>query len=219
MHTCKRKAREKEQRRKEIIRVAGDLFFSRGYDDVTMEEVARETELAIGTLYLYFRNKDALFCAVALEGVSALNGMFRHALLENGSGAEKLEALGESYLEFYRRSPGQFKAFVEMQSRQFPAEDESVIKINAIVSENIHEIMCGCILEGMGDGSLRRDLDPLQTALLLIISMQSVICLMPAQQAAFGRAGISPEGFARYSLNLMVKSLSSDRSGSTGVGV
>lgn len=210
MHTCKRREREKERRRHDIICVARGLFFSKGYDCVTMDDVAMGAELSTGTLYLYFRNKDALFCAVVMEGIGALNEMFREVAGGEGNGAEKMRALGAAYLEFYRRYPGQFRAFVEMQSRPYPAGEE-MEQINDLVQQNVHEIMCGCLAEGIADGSLRWDLDPLQTALFLIISMQSAICLTPSQQASFARAGVAHDEFIRNSLDMLIRSIEADR--------
>ena len=217
MHTCNRRAREKEHRRQDILRIARDLFFSRGYDGVTMEDVAVATELSTGTLYLYFKNKDALFYAVVLKGVRTLNEMFQRDVQNGGNGADKLRRIGASYLEFYRLFPGQVRAIMEMQSRVLPADEESVVKIDMVIGENLHGILCPCIAEGIRDGSLHSDLDPLQTALFMIISIQSVVCLMPLQEAAFIRGGISRETFAAYSMDLLIKSISTDRHNSTRV--
>jgi len=54
MGISERRMREKEQRKKEILDKAERLFFSRGYDDVSMDEIANEVELNKATLYLYF---------------------------------------------------------------------------------------------------------------------------------------------------------------------
>ena len=53
-----RKAREKDQRRHEIIMTAKDLFISKGYDNTTMADIALKASLSKGTLYNYFQNKS-----------------------------------------------------------------------------------------------------------------------------------------------------------------
>lgn len=60
MGISERRQREKEQRRTEIIDAAERLFFSRGYEDVTMDDIAREVELNKATIYIYFNNKETL---------------------------------------------------------------------------------------------------------------------------------------------------------------
>ena len=69
---AERKQREKEQRREHILRAAERLFFSRSYDDVSMDEIATEAELSKATLYLYFKDKESLFFAVVNRGIKIL---------------------------------------------------------------------------------------------------------------------------------------------------
>ena len=57
MLTFKRKEREKEQRRELIINAAQELFFFKKFDEITIEEIAKKSQLAKGTLYLYFKSK------------------------------------------------------------------------------------------------------------------------------------------------------------------
>ena len=56
-----RRQREKDQRCDDIINAAEKLFFSRGYDNVSMDEIAREVELSKSALYYYFKDKESLF--------------------------------------------------------------------------------------------------------------------------------------------------------------
>jgi AcrR family transcriptional regulator len=51
-------------RREEIIQVARDLFLTRDYDNTTMVEIMDALEIAKGTIYHYFKSKEALFEAV-----------------------------------------------------------------------------------------------------------------------------------------------------------
>jgi AcrR family transcriptional regulator len=61
------KAEEKEARRRTIIQQAWALFQAGDYGAVNMIDVARAAGLAKGTVYLYFKTKEALFLAVAAD--------------------------------------------------------------------------------------------------------------------------------------------------------
>ncbi len=50
--------------RNRIIAAAGALFSRLGFHDTTVEMVAQEADLAKGTVYRYFKNKDQLFSEV-----------------------------------------------------------------------------------------------------------------------------------------------------------
>ncbi|WP_043840658.1 TetR family transcriptional regulator [Amycolatopsis taiwanensis] len=57
--------RKKEQTRQRILAVASKLFAERGFDAVTVNEIAEAAEVARATLFTYFPNKESL----ALQGV------------------------------------------------------------------------------------------------------------------------------------------------------
>jgi AcrR family transcriptional regulator len=53
--------RKKEQTRERIAQVARDLFLERGFENVTVAEVARAAEVAQKTVFNYFPTKEDLF--------------------------------------------------------------------------------------------------------------------------------------------------------------
>jgi AcrR family transcriptional regulator len=54
----------KQQREDKIILAAQALLLERGYHVINMDQVAQAAGLAKGTVYLYFRTKEALFLTV-----------------------------------------------------------------------------------------------------------------------------------------------------------
>jgi len=62
-----RREREKVRQRQEMLMAALDLFATKGYHNVSMHEIAKKAEFAIGTLYKFFQNKEDLYKALVLE--------------------------------------------------------------------------------------------------------------------------------------------------------
>lgn len=54
-------SKEPEVRKQEIIDTAMKVFAERGYEAVTMKDIAREMNVASGLCYHYFQNKQALY--------------------------------------------------------------------------------------------------------------------------------------------------------------
>jgi len=54
-------------RKKEILKVARKLFLTKDYDKTTMIDIMDTLEIAKGTIYHYFKSKEALFEAVIEE--------------------------------------------------------------------------------------------------------------------------------------------------------
>jgi len=94
-----RKNREFLRRRQEILDAALDLFSEKGFHNVTINEIARASEFAVGTLYKFFANKEDLYKALILEKSNEF-----HSLLLKAIESDKDEMLGiKAYLETHIR--------------------------------------------------------------------------------------------------------------------
>jgi AcrR family transcriptional regulator len=58
---------EKNERRQEILKAAASLFKNASYNEISMLEVSRLSDMAKGTVYLYFNTKEELFLALLDE--------------------------------------------------------------------------------------------------------------------------------------------------------
>jgi len=85
-----RREREKLRQRQEMLAAALDLFPGKGYQNVSMREVAEKAEFAIGTLYKFFQNKEDLYKALVLEQCDKLEGAIARAIEKPDDEVEKL---------------------------------------------------------------------------------------------------------------------------------
>ncbi|MGH7621033.1 MAG: TetR/AcrR family transcriptional regulator, partial [Gemmatimonadaceae bacterium] len=54
----------KAARREEILAAARRVFAARGFRGTTIADIAEEASIALGTIYLYFESKEAVFAAL-----------------------------------------------------------------------------------------------------------------------------------------------------------
>ncbi|MDX8430429.1 MAG: TetR/AcrR family transcriptional regulator [Candidatus Algichlamydia australiensis] len=81
----------KLERKIEIIKAARHLFDSKGYENMTMQKIMKELDIAKGTIYHYFESKEALFEAV-IEEIVGENVTHMRSLIE-GSQKNALQKL------------------------------------------------------------------------------------------------------------------------------
>ena len=67
-----RRERERVRRAQDILAAAERVFAVHGFDAATIEHIAKEAEYAVGTIYLYFRDKHALYAALFANKLSAM---------------------------------------------------------------------------------------------------------------------------------------------------
>jgi AcrR family transcriptional regulator len=58
-------------RRASLLSAAGALFASRDFEEVSVEDIAKEAGLAKGTVYLYFGSKEAVFLHLVAQEMAA----------------------------------------------------------------------------------------------------------------------------------------------------
>lgn len=73
-----------------IIAAAGNRFRYYGIAKTTMQEIAGDAGVAVGTLYLYFKNKDDLVVACAGEFVEQHRRQIEQVLGSRAAAPEKL---------------------------------------------------------------------------------------------------------------------------------
>lgn len=195
MSLVDRKEREKEQRRNDIINAAEKLFFSRGYDNVSMNDIANEVELSKATLYLYFKDKESLFFAIVLRGARILNAIYIERSKLEITGIEKIKAMGQGFAEFTKKHPDYFRMLCYSGSERFgTADNDDAKEILELVSKNI-ELISEAFKEGMEDGTVRDDLDPLEMAIYLCSTRLSVMNLDSRWKTALESRGLSYDQF------------------------
>ncbi len=104
-----------EDRERQIIEAAMAVFAREGFHEARMEDIAKESQLGKGTLYLYFKSKDAIIAALLryfftlplkrLRAIESGEGSVSDLLLaythELVSEAERLAVFSSITFEFY----------------------------------------------------------------------------------------------------------------------
>lgn len=209
-----RREREKKQRQHDIINAAEKLFFSRGYDKVSMKDIALEVELSKATLYLYFQNKKSLFFAIVLRGTKILNKFIRDAVKKQDKGIDMISAYREAYYKFTIEYPDYIQIYNYFQSGRFNLEDDdkkhdkrSKAHLDSIsyvmecenqilkLRNERFSILCSSVQRGLDDGTIRKDLDPVEVAILLSAISKSLSHIPLDHEQALNKRGIDNETY------------------------
>ncbi len=85
------------QKRNSILAAGLDLFRRQGFAETPMEQIARLAEVSTATLYRHFRSKEALFAAVALDGLMRIEA---DGGVSAVSPEQRLDGLARAYARF-----------------------------------------------------------------------------------------------------------------------
>jgi AcrR family transcriptional regulator len=118
MSVRERKQRERLARRETILAAAAQVFAAHGVDGATVEMVAREAEVAVGTIYLYFSSRDDLFVSLMAERIAKLRTRYREIHARGLVPLDELRAIGQAYFDYLRESRGLFLAHLSVTFSQ-----------------------------------------------------------------------------------------------------
>lgn len=167
MNEKKRTNMKQDQRRAQLIEVAQELFFSKGFEATKMADILRLSGLSKGGFYHHFASKDELLFAV-FEHLTDQIAVGLQAIADDTSIAAKDRMISILSMEgtFYRES--NFAAQMEMQS--IVNKDQNLglsQRLNRMIHDRTVPILATIIREGRADGSL--DVSAADTAASLIV--------------------------------------------------
>lgn len=190
-----RRQREKEQRKTEITDAAERLFFSRSYEDVSMEDIAREVELNKATIYLYFKNKEALFATIVLRGIGILEAKYRECMEKEVPGIARVILMGRAYYRFSQEYPEYLRLIHFYGSERFSRENPYTAEIGKGYG-TCRRMLADAVREGIDDGTIRADLDPFLTSMYLMTSFMGILSMEQRWRLAIEAEGFSYDRFA-----------------------
>src|ERR1700679_3950141 len=100
-----RRNEEKERRRAEILDAAEVVAASHGWDEMTMDQVARRARLSRALLYVYFTDKTDLMFGIGERAMAILMQRFNGGVARQTRGIDQFEEIGRAYVAFAQEFP------------------------------------------------------------------------------------------------------------------
>jgi AcrR family transcriptional regulator len=140
-----------EERKKELLDAAWDLFFRKGYENTSVNDIITTVGVAKGTFYHYFKSKDALMDELARRHAESHIREWEKVLSDDGLNAlEKLNTV----LDASKRLKLQDRDLALLYFRMYYNSRNSFLryKINREVMKKGAETLSRIIEEGCREG-------------------------------------------------------------------
>ncbi len=215
MGVNERKKRERESRHENIIDAAEKIILVKGFEGMTMDDVAIIAELGKGTIYLYFKNKTDLYHAVVCRGLRLLKSSFEKVIRKKASGIDNLLAVGQAYYDFCFAYPLYFNAMMHKEALEIEWEKHAGyegVRCCEEVSNQIFALMAELIRGGISDGSIRADLQPQKLTILLWAQITGVLKMTAAKNEILEKMmGISARELMDFHVELIREAITPQR--------
>jgi AcrR family transcriptional regulator len=197
-----RRENEKLDLRRNIIDTAASLFVEKGYEDLSMRQIAERIGYSATTIYRFYDNKDALLSAIVDEGFKRF-GKDLAASLDGKDGTKGMRALGYAYVDFGLKNPAYYRLmFMQRADLLFeprPDEPKAPIDSFGILNEAVKRAMdAGFFAQG----------DSLTVSKVIWAMMHGITSLALADGTRFNRKAL--DQVVELSLRMIKKGLSPD---------
>ena len=169
--------RRRERTRAAILDAAERSFTSVGFAGSRIEDIAEEADVAVGSIYGHFGNKDGLWSALAERALERFDAYLQQAYQDEWTPLEQVVACGDAYLRFHAEHPGSFRFLAsEGTPSGLPASDPG---LHARITERLESILgafAAKIAEAMEAGEALRG-DPVLHARFLWAAWNGTVAL------------------------------------------
>jgi len=115
MSTADRRTKEKVELRAMILESARKLFVANGIEQTNIRAIAENIDYSIGTVYKYFKDKNAILHALHTQGFTNLTQRFQ--VLHNVKDPmERLTAMGKVYIQFATENPDMYDLMFSLKA-------------------------------------------------------------------------------------------------------
>ena len=148
-----------------ILDTASALFFQKGYDKTTLQDIIDATKLSKGAIYHHFASKEAILIAV-VDRIGEFNSAVLAEIRDKKglTGAEKLRELFRTSMQLSFQGKILHMLPFLIENPKFMA-----LQMQSILWEAAPHYVLPILREGIADGSIRTDHpEELSEALLLL---------------------------------------------------
>jgi AcrR family transcriptional regulator len=151
-------------RARRIVDTAIDLAEKGGFEAVRLRDVAAEADVALGTLYRYFRSKEDLLIAALTSEVEGLEARLQARPMPGETPLERVDSFFRAATRGLMRRPRLARAILRAAASGDHELAEKVAAFHSRVSAMILAAMHGTSTAGDGDGDAGAAEHPAATA-------------------------------------------------------
>ncbi|MBZ0306998.1 MAG: TetR family transcriptional regulator [Anaerolineae bacterium] len=172
--------------RQHLLQAALRIFSKEGYNAATLGTIAAEAEVTRGAIYHHFGSKPELYKALLAEYASQGGEIINEAVSEGGTLVDILTRALVRQMEALEDNPD-LRATIELTLFKTAREPEleDVLQSQREQAEMLVQGLAGIMQQGIAEGLLRADLDPVTAARTYVAFQQGITYLWLFNTSAF----------------------------------
>jgi len=156
------------ERWEEVLEAATQVFYEKGYDAASLQEIADRVGILKGSIYYYIKTKEDLRDHLLLEVHHKGLAMIQQLASSKGSALHRLEQMIRGHIDFVCRNLAQTTVYLHELKRIGPERRAALFPGHAY-----RDVFMAVIKQAQAEGLLLERLDPKLTAQVMLGTLNS----------------------------------------------
>ena len=201
--SLKRKERLKELHTICVLEAAEKLFEKKGFDAVSMDEVAFNTGISKSTVYVYFKSKQIIWDSIVCKYMELLLEDAKKAADGDGSFEDRYYKLCFDIAEKFEAHPLFCKGTLGKISVDM---NQELYKKIYEIGEQTNEEIARFIRSGIEEGMVRKDIDIYPAVIMMWSSISGIISMANDKEEYLKlRFGMTKEEYLKKAFKMLLE--------------
>ncbi|MDD5432041.1 MAG: TetR/AcrR family transcriptional regulator [Candidatus Omnitrophica bacterium] len=170
-----RKERDKLLRQSDILKAAERVFAAKGYYKTTIQDIAKEAQYAVGTIYQYFTDKEILYLELIERKLGDLITEVKKEVDKTGDTKEKIKVLVRQQLTYFEKNFDFFKIYFSERGGLRWVIKDRISKTSVDRFVKYIDYIAELLKDAQEKSLIRKDLESEKLAYVLISMLNAVI--------------------------------------------
>jgi TetR/AcrR family transcriptional regulator len=142
------------EKRLEILIAAMNLFAQKGFERTTVDEIADRASIGKGTVYLYFKTKEAIFRALIEKGLNDMEQILTDIAAIPDFGRQ-IHAIIHNHLEYIETNQAFYRMFLKERLTIKLLSDDQAYRLVIKKHHSLYGMFANLMQQGINQGYLR----------------------------------------------------------------
>jgi AcrR family transcriptional regulator len=207
-----RRQAENDARGARIMSAAAQVFARRGVENATMEMIAREAKVAVGTIYLHFASRDEVYLNLRADRGARLGAGYREVIARRLEPLEEIRALAQVYIEYLRESADPIlisepTPYFEIRKRLRRPSEILAFDRGAKISAEVFHLFEGSVKRAFDSDVIADSLGPTGMTAAIWSILDGAFMVTRNREFIVRTTGFQPDGFIAKALDSYLQSV------------
>ncbi len=200
-----RRRAENDVRAARIMAAAAGVFSRRGVENATMEMIAHEAKVAVGTIYLHFASRDEVYLTLCADRSERLGAGYREVRARGLEPREEIRTLAQVYIEYLRESADPIlisepTPYCEIRKRLRRSSEIRAFDRSAKISREVFHQFEASVIRAFDAGLIADPLGPTGVTIAIWSILNGAFMVTRDREFLVQTTDFNPDGFVASAL-------------------